>query len=346
MTDILKKYDLNCWNLSVLTILFTLIFTGCRDSSVAPADIDPSMRPVIIRLDSILSAKDIPDAITPEVAAGLRRYASVTLVDTIPESITDYALRLASSEGIRVFAPDVNARFNGLTDFSDAYAVANRIAKEQLPDLNFPDTVYAVISPYRQQVFMIDSVMFVATNHFLGSGYPGYDGFSNSERLRREPTRMAPAVTEAIIRSENHDIPSNALAAMAFEGAVYYSLHQLFPSLPDSTLLGIPDDDIRWLDSRGQQLINSLAASEMLFSSDLSVASRIIDSPVTITLPDIVLPPHTGRYIGYRLVSAIASQNTEPTLTHFLSGSFYNDPALLQSAPSAFSQRRHPLNSL
>ena len=62
---------------------------------------------------------------------------------------------------------------------------------QNLPNAVTPTHIYGYVTPYMQSIVLVDSVMFVGLNHYLGENYPGYEGFEHYKRKLKQPNRIA-----------------------------------------------------------------------------------------------------------------------------------------------------------
>lgn len=72
-----------------------------------------------------------------------------------------------------MFEPEIEKAFSSTVQLEKRLGTLNANMSEQLPSL--PSySYYGILSPYRQQVILVDSVVFVALNHYLGSEHEAY----------------------------------------------------------------------------------------------------------------------------------------------------------------------------
>ncbi|MCM1111551.1 MAG: hypothetical protein NC336_10105 [Clostridium sp.] len=307
------------------------------------SDLDSIGDPAVVRLDSLIRpGMDAARAgelfaAHPEARDGIRRFARILGREGTEDSI--FASDYASSRAVTFFKPDVDRRIPDLDRFRTNLRRGWARARRLCPGLVLPDTVYTIVSPYRQGVFSVDSAtIFVAVNHFLGAEYEGYEGFSAPERASRETGRLAVAAMEGVIRNQIEppgDVSPTAIAAMAREGAIVWTLAQVFPDVPDYLLLGMPKEDADWLEANSRDAFRALTEAGMLFTTDPSVVRQVAESPLPLRAGSVTLPPLSGRWLGLRLLRAVADGEKGLTPAEALSPQFATDPSLLQRGAAA-----------
>ncbi len=317
----------------ILYILLASLVLSCNSGK----DNSSSVSPVsVIRLDSLITKADDPDtqrklAEDSVVAPALSLLATFE-ADT-SSSLIDYIGRINKSSAYTIFGPDVAEVFPTLTNQIKVYGNALHNALELLPDVEFPDTLYTIISPYRQAIILSPERIYVALNHFLGSEYPGYEGFPEGLRRISTPDRMPVAICEAILRSSiNDERPSQLtlVGNMFHEGAVMYVLSRLLPQVDPGLILGFTPDEMKWLNANERKLWNEIIARDILFSTDRSIQGRMLDVLQNDYSSFINgAPARAARYIGYKLAEAYIETNPNTSFKKLLSWELSNSDDLL-----------------
>lgn len=293
--------------------------------------------PHVVRLDSMLAPglnqqQASVIALDSVYESAILRYAEVAGMDSA--GVGELAMQLANSRANEIFYPDVMKKYPSFVQFAEIYGKMHSNASELIPGMNVPDTVVTVVSPFRQMVFFADGVAFIASNHFLGEDYPGYESFPASERAMKTPQRMVPAIAEALLRINypyEPTTPPSALSAMMREGAIYALLEQLIPDADTHVILGFNESDMRWLNDNRHNVWQQIVGANMLFTTDRSVVGRLVDSPQPLVLPNnMVLPPRIGRYLGYELVKQAIQKNIFTDASQLLTPDYQANPAILR----------------
>lgn len=291
---------------------------GCTDSH-------PACEVEIVRLDHAIESGSVADADTAAVDAWI--YAATGTL--IPGRRDSLCRVLSNSAAYKVFAPDVDSLQPG---FGKAMAFPVK------PD-GFPARIYGVISPYRQSVVTVDTLLFVALNHYLGADYAGYSSFTDYQRRLKDRSRMPLDITEAWLRSR-YPFPDSITAPtllqrMAYEGAVAAAVADCLDLDEDHAVMGWTADE--WNEAVAHEAVawDRIVGGEMLYSDNPALISRLIDpSPAS---PDISpdAPGRIGRFVGLRMVRAASGSALD-----ILVGKTYLSTDILRTYPQALASSR------
>lgn len=316
--------------LSLVGMLFAILlsFSACsnskREPEVSPAHIE--------RLDMAMINGVPADSVTMRDDLALL----LTLFGVDSVHIGEFSDSISSWRPVAAFADAVTERMTDLTLPARQIARAKERWPELTTDIPFPKIV-AAISPYNQSVMIVDSTLYIATNHFLGSDFEGYEGFPEALRSTRTLGRMAPEAVEALVRSHfpAPEAGSTMLQAMAYEGAVSYVVGYLC-GLDDSQLsdiLAIAPGNLSSFSKQEHEIWTSMAANDLIFSTDPAAVGRMLSvraTPVAGAGTDL---PGAGRFIGYRLIETLMKNAGEPIpLAELLSAGTWGDENLLRRA--------------
>lgn len=245
--------------------------------------------------------------------------------------VTDSTLAVyASSPSITLHERAVDSVWHDMKAVENALGRVKSAYGRLFPEKTFP-VIYAIVSPFNQSVFSVDSIVYIGLNHYIGQTYEPYSYFPDYIRARKVPERLVPDVAEAIIRRDFPYSPGNgyptALARLLYEGAVVEAEMQL-TGISEQQALGYDDEQMKWLNKNERQLWETLAARKYLFSSDPQVASSLVSlAPFTSVIGQEV-PGASGRFIGHRIVSAYLDRHAV-NLSWLLSPEFYESETAL-----------------
>lgn len=308
----------------VLAFLFITNVFGCKRNNSAECDsVD------VIRLDTLIRSSGLQNADTSLDAVTTMK----NMFGASHLSNSDFLRIYSNSNSVTSFLPPVES-----TDFKIPYlkqtiSNAKNYCRTSLPELKFPHEIYFIISPYRQSIMLADSICFIASNHFLGYDFDGYDNIAYGDRIQKIPERIGVSLCEALIRSNytNRSFESQSLlAGIAHEGAIYYILKKMTDA-PLPLVLGMDENDLSNLKKTHEKLWDDLIEKSLLFSHDPQQQKRLF-SAVPFENNGITYPPYTGRFLGYKLIERIASNNNLPSDSTLLTLEYASEPGLLQSA--------------
>lgn len=209
---------------------------------------------VVSRIDRLDWAIENGDSLTAVLAGEFSAWCEIT---GFSGSAADYA----ESDAMRMFGPIVNAEITSL----------DSVERVLGPALNGFDTrLVAVISPYRQSVVTHpDGYTFIALNHYLGPDNDAYAGFPAHERKRKKLAMLPVDVMQALMAEKYSVRPSGddtVLSHLLYNGALLNAVAKTLPAeTPDSTLLGMTADELRWCEANEQRVWQTLIERNLLF---------------------------------------------------------------------------------
>lgn len=272
--------------------------------------------------------------------AGLARFGdalgALVAMSGLGDSLTDGIMReYASGRVMTMFMPEIRNVFAPGADSLESRLgeLSGRLAKK-LPDVVMPH-VYTVVSPYNQSVvFVNDTIMFLALNHYLGASHRAYTGFADYLRRLKEPERIPIDVAEALVATSNPYIEAarpTVLSRLLYEGAKVEAVMWI-AGVDEATALGYDVTDMRWADDNERGAWRALLRRRMLFSTDAETAHRLVAPAPSTSILNTGSPGRLGRFIGHRIVARYLVEEPSATLGFLLSPEFYNDENTLRKS--------------
>ena len=200
-----------------------------------------------------------------------------------------------------------------------------------------------IVSPYNQAVVTdSDGRVFIALNHYLGSGSQAYAGFPEYIRRRKVLQRMPIDVVMAVIAAESEPQFSETttlLNRLLYQGAL---LNQTLKALPDGTteaaLLGMTDEEYQWCKENEARIWNAVVERKWLFSTDSEISDRLLRPAPASTLLTPEAPGQTLLYSALKIAQAY-EKNTGNSAT--LSPEYYNNNSTLTKSEYAPAHATH-----
>ncbi len=268
------------------------------------------------------------DSLLREMSPGIKALCFVMGID----AASDSSLKAYSASApVRVFTPDVRSRVSSLDSLERVLGVLKLRLKEKAPEIPFGE-IYSIVSPYNQSVYMVDSTMLVALNHYLGSDYPGYSRFEDylrgTKSLRYLPYDLVEALLGAacpyVIQED-----ATVLSRLLYEGALIEAKMQLLPDASLADALGYDSQQLSWARENEGRIWNAIVSRRLLYSTGQMDAERLVAPAPSTSIIHPEAPGRIGRYIGYSIVQAYLRRNPGTKLESLLLPAFYDDPQSL-----------------
>jgi len=279
----------------------------------------------------IASADTLGDSAAIALVNDFREPLTTLLkLNRIPDSASAKALRhYASLRSVKMFQPEVDRIFPATDSLKEALTgVAGRMST-LFPGFRFPK-VYTVVIPFNQSVIVQgDSVVYLGLNHYLGENHPAYNGFAEYVKSQKTPSRIPVDMAEALIALSHPYKGTTVLSRLLYEGSLVETVMQA-TGMDEATVLGYDSGEYTWAQSNEAAAWDSLLRNKMLFSTDASLADRLVAPAPSTSVLNIESPGRLGRFIGHRIVSAyLDAHHNEAKAGFLLSGDFYNSPETL-----------------
>ena len=252
--------------------------------------------------------------------------------DTTP--VWEFLTKLGISKGYRVFQPDIEKSLPDLDSIEHALGSIKANLAEKLPDVRFPHCV-AIVSPFRQSVFNVDTTMLIGLNHYLGENHPAYAGFEPYLKATKNARHLPYDALLSILSAAHpyeQTATSNVLSRLLYEGACLYCMEQTIDGWSKREALGWNERQLEWAKKNEAQAWNALVERDLLFSTDPSVAQRLVEPSPSTAILHRESPGQLGRYIGLKIVESYMKANPDTALKSLLSPDFYESPTTLSKA--------------
>lgn len=318
---------------SIFVSAICLMMVSCSGSKGKGGNSTSETAP-FVRLDRIVS--EFP-TMTPQ-----RQFATV---DSFAIPFNDYIYLMGVSTGdiassidslshtaaFAMFEPEVEKKFHDVTELERNLGVLNANMKQLLPKLP-TYSYYGIVSPYRQQVILVDSVVFVALNHYLGAEHEAYSGMPEYARKTKTGAYIPTDIAEAILSVEYPYTAGNnptVIQYLIYEGALMKVMSELTGTSDIAELLGWSPEQMASVEQQEGDIWSKMASDNIIYSTDMSLARRLCTASPNGQPISAELPGRLGRYLGYSIVSSYLDKNGELTPAELLAPEFYNSPSVL-----------------
>lgn len=171
---------------------------------------------------------------------------------------------------------------------------------------------------YDYPVLLADSVLFVASDLYLGVKNPAYSGLPTYLRFYRQPSFMVRDVIEAIALSKSvKPTKERLIDDMVFHGKLLYFIHKMMPHEPLEKVVRYTSEDLAFCNKNEKTIWAYFIENNLLFDASLDTKRRFVEmAPFSKfrTKFDNNTPGMIAKWVGYRLVSAYAESNPDVTL--------------------------------
>ncbi len=305
-----------------ISILMIILLVSCRqqgEKEIRDDTADLQLQGLKIhRYEQALFSLDIKHL--REGLTGLMPEYGFFLGDTPPDTanllrmkayLEDSLTRLLYRETQRVF-PRMDSVETGLSEAMQHHRL-------HFPSDSVPE-VFTYVSglDYEAPVRLVDSVMIIALDMYLGKdspfyrqlGLPGYR-CQAFDRVFVVPDCMK-QMAYRHLRGERNE--KTLLDWMVLQGKVLYYLDRVMPSLPDYVKIAFTPEQYNWAREHEAKTWAFLIANKLLYTTDSREIARFMaEAPFTKGLPK-ESPGRTGWWIGWQIVRKYMDKNGDVSL--------------------------------
>lgn len=314
-------------------ILPSLLATSCKDASVAegePIEITPLYMRIVNYPGESQADREIDlDSMKPVLAA---------MSNIFNENLTtDSALLGFARRPMNVmFAPAVEQILTPerMDSVERVAGISFGRLRERFPDIRIP-RIYGIVTPYLRKIYMVDTVMFVSLNHFLGAGFTGYSEWPEFRRrvsrLSLMPYNIIEAYT-AITKPYKPTVAPTALSRIIYAGMLAELKMQVVPDSKLHDAMSYDPDQLEWLEKNEQMMWRKMIEGDMIYATNTQDIDRLVLQRHNSDFIHPDAPGHVGTYIGYKIVKAYLAKHPETTVADMFKPEFYSNPQLLRES--------------
>lgn len=303
------------WVLATLSVAF---LTGCGGSS-DDRSVDPESGR-IVRLDRAVAEGEVADSLVAPMSAYME------IMGLGGEDVENAVDAYSKTRAFEVFYPDIEKRLGDIEPIEHSLAEMNDNIISTFTRIN-PQRFYGIVSPYQNRIITSDSITFIALNHYLGADYEGYASLPDYVRRQKYSKRIPIETAEALVATAYpYQSSDNAslVDRLLYEGALAKAVMTLIPDLTLKDYLGWSDEEMSFAERNEGEIWNVVVLRDYLYSTDPTVADRMIAPSPASQIISPETPARIGRYIGYRIVESYLKNKKDTGIEQLLEPQFYH----------------------
>lgn len=226
---------------------------------------------------------------------------------------------------------DALTLFSDLSTYELELTKANDLIKtyfigKELPGLSIH------VSGFKANTIVLDSIISVSTDKYLGKDYSGYKTFFESyQTIQMQPKYIVRDFLKAWLMSEFRETNQrkDLLSEMIYQGKILYALNELLPEWDESDILGYTEQQQEWCEEHAKDIWKMTIDHNYLFNSDSQVIQKYMEDAPYTAIISTESPGRVGLWLGLQIIKNYA-KNTGHDLQSILLEN--NNQLLLKSA--------------
>lgn len=202
--------------------------------------------------------------------------------------------------------------FDDVSVYEQELSVAGNLIKQKLPKRGLPG-FYMHVSGFKENVVVLDGIISLSVDKYLGKDYSGYKPFFENYQLIQMQSKMvsrdflrAWLLSEQMLLSEKK---RTLLSEMITEGKVLYALSELLPNWNNEDLIGYTTEQLKWSEDNEQAIWKFIVQQKHLYDSDfMTIQKYMNEAPYTTSL-SMDSPGRIGAWVGWQIVQNYMSKN-------------------------------------
>jgi len=243
----------------------------------------------------------------------LRAMGRVTINNGDLESVIPSLKEYFSDLSLMKLYKDELSTFADLAHYTKELAAAQLLVEKNFSGKKLPQLSLHV-SGYRENVIILQDMISVSADKYLGSEYSGYKNYFQSyERQQMQPQYLVRDFLKAWLLSDNIIVPANEegrnlVMAMVDEGKILYTLSLLLPERNEEDIIGYTPSQLEWCRNNEKKIWGTIVKQNHLYSTDHMLIMRYVnDASATVPVgPDF--PGRVGAWIGLKMIEKYVSK--------------------------------------
>ena len=187
------------------------------------------------------------------------------------------------------------------------YLIAQNFKGKHLPSL------YMHVSGFKENVMVLDNMISISGDKYLGMDYPIYKQFfENYQLIQMQPKMVSRDYLKAWLVSEKAifaEPKKTLLTEMVNEGKILYALSVLLPEWNAADLIAYTPEQFKWCNDNESIIWKQIIQQNHLYDSNfLTIQKYISEAPYTVTLSS-ESPGRVGCWVGWQIVKAYMNKN-------------------------------------
>jgi hypothetical protein len=206
---------------------------------------------------------------------------------------------------------DALKAYQDTTPYEDGLNAVSAIVEDQFAGKSLPRFAMHV-SGFRENVIIVDNLISISIDKYLGDDYPLYANFFQPyERSRMRPEYVVRDYLKAWLMSDILKAGSDAqnlLTAMVNEGKVLYALTVLLPDSDPNDIIGYTADQAKWCKENEKSIWQTIVKQNYLYSTNHMLITRLINDASSTSVISPQSPGRAGAWMGWQIVNRYAKK--------------------------------------
>lgn len=305
--------------ITYLSVFIIVLFTACTHSAkIGNENTLHTDKISVLRLDKdIYNYLQMPNKeqeafLMEKYPTLLPAFGSSAIGKKNPETFFGEMKKYFSHPMLKQIYADALSTFDDVSTYEKQLDSSKDIAKQHFPNNNLPRFAMHV-SGFKENVIVLDSLISISIDKYLGSDYPAYkDFFREYQRQQMQPVFITRDYLKAWLMSDIIGISEEEetlATAIIKEGKILYALSVLCPDMQENEIIGYTDFQYTWCTQHEKNIWKKIIEQNHLLSTDHLLIGQYINDDLYTNPVSLDSPGRVGRWIGWQIVKLYAKKH-------------------------------------
>ena len=320
--------------ISLLTILIGMLFASCGLSTGKVAE-QKDEGISVLRYDKLLSeyVRSNSFSAMQKLTMDYRMPTKILIEDVLAigtvkdDTISQRLQKFYSDTTLVRLMNDVETQFPNLDAEEEGLTKGFRKLKKEVPDTEVP-LVYSQISAFNESIVLVDSLLGISLDKYMGEDYPLYKRFYYDYQCRSmRPERIVPDCFSFYLLSRydmDYHEGTCLIDLMIHSGKINYVVQNLLDYDNIGEAMGYSKEENDWCRGNEKAIWDYICSNDHLHARDPMVFRYYMKPAPAVEMLGCQAPALIGIWVGARIVASYMKKHKDMKLKDLLEFTDYH----------------------
>lgn len=320
--------------ISLLTILIGMLFASCGLSTGKVAE-QKEEGISVLRYDKLLSeyVRSNSFSAMQKLTMDYRMPTKILIEDVLAigtvkdDTISQRLQKFYSDTTLVRLMNDVETQFPNLDAVEEGLTKGFQKLKKEVPDTEVP-LVYSQISAFNESIVLVDSLLGISLDKYMGEDYPLYKRFYYDYQCRSmRPERIVPDCFSFYLLSRydmDYHEGTCLIDLMIHSGKINYVVQNLLDYDNIGEAMGYSKEENDWCRENEKAIWDYICSNDHLHARDPMVFRYYMKPAPAVEMLGCQAPALIGTWVGARIVASYMKKHKDMKLKDLLEFTDYH----------------------
>lgn len=320
--------------ISLLIILISMLFAACGLSSRKGVE-QKEEEISVLRYDKLLSeyVRSNSFSAMQKLTMDYRQPTKILIEDVLAigtvkdDTIAQRLQKFYSDTTLVRLVKDVEVKFSNLDEVEKGLTKGFKKLKKEVPDTKVP-LIYSQISAFNESIVLVDSLLGISLDKYMGEDYPLYKRFYHDyQRRSMRPERIVPDCFVFYLLNRygmDYHEGTSLIDLMMHAGKINYVMQNLLGYKDGGEAMGYSKEESNWCKENEKAIWEYVRSNEHLHARDPIVIRYYMKPAPGVEMLGVQAPALIGTWVGTRIVAAYMKKHKDMKLKDLLEFTDYH----------------------